>query len=46
MSVQEPCEVMIVVAPKNRRGVVEDNYCAMHSYGNIIVTRKYRGDML
>src|SRR6266702_3737912 len=47
MSVQKPSEITRVdVASRNRRGVVIDNYCAMHSYGDIIVARKCPRDVL
>jgi hypothetical protein len=46
VSVQEPSEMTRFVIHKNRGSVVVNNYCAMHSNGNVAVVRKCPRDVL
>ena len=46
VSVQEPSEMTRFVISKNRGGVVVNNYCAVHSNGEIAVVRKSPRDVL
>jgi len=45
MSVEKPNEITKVIIFENRWAVVMYNYCAMHSYGDIVVARKHPRDV-
>ena len=45
MSIENPNEITRVIVIKDRWGVVMYNYCAMHSYPDMVVAGKYRRDV-
>jgi len=47
MSIQKASEITgFIVIREDRRGVVVDNYSAMHSYGNTFVANQYPREVL
>jgi len=45
MSIEKPDEITRVIGFENRWAVVMYNYCAMHSYGDIVVASKRPRDV-